>query len=127
MKLMMTTPHFIFSIFLFFLFFSCIEPQKTIYGVNLGGWLMLEKWITPSLFPSDSRIVDEWTFCQYLGHDKAKSALTTHWENWVTENDLAMLSSAGGFSHFFLRLSISSSHSSSYSYRLLDTLNTSRS
>lgn len=41
--------------------FFCPEAvdlvQKKIHGVNLGGWLVLEPWITPSLFeqftPSD--------------------------------------------------------------------------
>src|SRR6185437_13165895 len=37
-------------------------------GVNLGGWLSLEPFITPSLFNYDSNlgIIDEWTLCTYL-------------------------------------------------------------
>ncbi|CAD6887278.1 unnamed protein product [Tilletia caries] len=39
----------------------------TVRGVNIGGWLVAEPWVTPSLFSAvDSRVVDEWTFGQYV-------------------------------------------------------------
>ncbi len=38
------------------------------WQVNLGGWLLLEPWITPSLFEAigDPNVKDEWTFCEYV-------------------------------------------------------------
>ncbi len=46
--------------------FGCGDGK--IRGVNLGGWLVLEPWITPSIFEEvnvgkdKGTIVDEWTF-----------------------------------------------------------------
>ncbi|KAL7421647.1 hypothetical protein Q5752_003416 [Cryptotrichosporon argae] len=62
-------------------------------GVNLGGWLILENWMMPSLFevsPLDEYTVnDEWTYCQILGKAECLSRLETHWDTWVTEEDFA--------------------------------------
>ncbi|PPR01922.1 hypothetical protein CVT24_001261 [Panaeolus cyanescens] len=66
-------------------------------GVNLGGWLVLESWITPSLFDAtnDWRIVDEWTFCQYQSKSVATQALRNHWGSWITEKDFVAIKQAG--------------------------------
>jgi hypothetical protein len=39
-----------------------------IYGVNLGGWLLLEPFITPSVFKAIEHIPikDEWVLTEYL-------------------------------------------------------------
>lgn len=43
-----------------------------IRGVNLGGWLLLEPWISPKLFEevnvgeNQDKIVDEYTYAQYV-------------------------------------------------------------
>ena len=48
-----------------------------IRGVNLGGWLVTEPWITPVFFEeenvgaNDGLVVDEWTFAQYVERDHA--------------------------------------------------------
>jgi hypothetical protein len=39
---------------------SFARPDK-MRGVNLGGWLVLEKWLTPSLFQGTTAR-DEWEF-----------------------------------------------------------------
>ncbi|PWN47653.1 glycoside hydrolase [Violaceomyces palustris] len=64
-------------------------------GVNLGGWLVAEPWITPSLFDNtgDSRVIDEWTFGQYVGD--AYSRLESHWASFITEDDFRQIASAG--------------------------------
>jgi hypothetical protein len=69
--------------------------SQKVRGVNLGGWLVLEPWITPSLFDNtgDSRVVDEWTFCQFAPN--AQSVLTNHWNTWITESDFAAIAAAG--------------------------------
>ncbi|OXG24862.1 glucan 1,3-beta-glucosidase [Cryptococcus neoformans Ze90-1] len=68
-----------------------------IRGVNIGGWLVTEPFITPSLFEAtgNNDIVDEWTFCQYQDYDTARSALMNHWDTWFTEDDFAKISAAG--------------------------------
>lgn len=49
--------------------------DELIRGVNLGGWLLLEPWITPVFFEevnvgnNSGLIVDEWTYAQYLEPD----------------------------------------------------------
>lgn len=43
-----------------------------VQGVNLGGWLVLEPWITPSLFYSSLNRIegnvafDSYTFCEVM-------------------------------------------------------------
>lgn len=72
-------------------------PDK-IYGVNLGGWLLLEPWITPSLFqqfPDSAGVVDEWTFCEYLGKDQAINQLEAHWDSFFSKDDLQILKDGG--------------------------------
>ncbi|KAI0232938.1 hypothetical protein L0F63_004085, partial [Massospora cicadina] len=79
---------------------ACFQYGETkVRGVNLGGWLVLEPWITPSLFEQfqgrPNPAVDEWTFCEVLGKEEAANQLKRHWETWVTEGDLARLAAAG--------------------------------
>ncbi|CAG8334229.1 unnamed protein product [Penicillium salamii] len=65
-------------------------------GVNLGGWLVLEPWITPSIFDAaGDAAVDEWSLCQTLGQDKCKSVLSDHWQKFITADDLNQIASAG--------------------------------
>ncbi|TBU62583.1 exo-beta-1,3-glucanase [Dichomitus squalens] len=66
-------------------------------GVNLGGWLVLEPWITPSLFDNtgNDAIVDEWTFGQLQSRSTAQSVLTNHWNTWITEQDFVDIAAAG--------------------------------
>ncbi|KAF4547532.1 Glucan 1,3-beta-glucosidase-like protein 2 [Elsinoe fawcettii] len=66
--------------------------NEIVRGVNLGGWLVIEPWITPSIFetadPDFSRgIVDEYTLGQKLGYQAAEAALKNHWSSWVTRDD----------------------------------------
>ncbi|KAH9884101.1 glycoside hydrolase family 5 protein [Xylariomycetidae sp. FL2044] len=66
-------------------------------GVNLGGWLSLEPFITPSLFDYDSKlgIVDEWTLCSHLGPKTAASTLEKHYATFVTEATFSEIQAAG--------------------------------
>ena len=61
-----------------------------IRGVNIGGWLVLEPYITPSLFQQwapGTEPVDEWHYTQYLGKEVAADRLETHWKTFYTEDD----------------------------------------
>ncbi|TXT12901.1 hypothetical protein VHUM_01302 [Vanrija humicola] len=71
--------------------------SQKIRGVNLGGWLVIEPWITPSLFDNTGNdgIVDEWTFAAYQDRGVAAAALKRHWDTFYTEADFAQIAAAG--------------------------------
>ncbi|KIP08203.1 glycoside hydrolase family 5 protein [Phlebiopsis gigantea 11061_1 CR5-6] len=71
--------------------------QEPVRGVNLGGWFVLEPWITPSIFESlnDSNIVDEYTLGQNIAPDVALPILQNHWATWITEDDFKAIAAAG--------------------------------
>lgn len=71
--------------------------SEKVRGVNIGGWLVAEPWITPSLFDNtgNSAIIDEWTFGLYQDYDTAHSALQNHWDTFYTESDFAAIAAAG--------------------------------
>ncbi len=62
-------------------------------GVNLGGWLVLEKWMTPSLFEGLAAR-DETTWCAELGADAAPR-LRAHWDRFISRDDFAWLAGVG--------------------------------
>ena len=67
-------------------------------GVNLGGWFVLEPWITPSIFndwADQTTVVDEYTYTQTLGKSEASSRLTNHWNTWITQDDFNQIAAAG--------------------------------
>lgn len=73
-----------------------------IRGVNLGGWFVLEPYITPSLFEGWSNglddlqtPVDEYTYCKKLGKSLAHQRLDTHWKTWYTEADFKQIKALG--------------------------------
>ncbi|MDB5169745.1 MAG: glucan 1,3-beta-glucosidase [Candidatus Saccharibacteria bacterium] len=61
-------------------------------GVNLGGWLVLEPWLTPSLF-ANSTATDEYTYCQQ--NQAAWRKLKQHRDTFITEKDFAWLAAHG--------------------------------
>ncbi|KAH0005087.1 glycoside hydrolase, partial [Aureobasidium melanogenum] len=69
---------------------------EKVRGVNLGGWFVLEPWITPSIFEATpDNVVDEYTYCQTLGSSEAYSRLSNHWNTWITEDDFHQIAAAG--------------------------------
>lgn len=60
-------------------------------GVNLGGWLVLERWMTPSLF-AGTDAVDEYTFMQTPG---ALRKLRDHHKTFIREEDFRWLCDNG--------------------------------
>ncbi len=67
---------------------------RKLRGVNLGGWLVLEKWITPSLFEG-LKATDETTYCAELGEAEATRRLHQHWNTFIIREDFAWLKQAG--------------------------------
>ena len=67
----------------------------TVKGVNIGGWLVLEPWITPTIFNNfNDGVVDEWTLCEKHPNE-ASSILQKHWDSWLKKEDLQTIYSAG--------------------------------
>ena len=73
--------------------------SEKIRGVNIGGWLVLEPWITPSIFskfPNSKGIVDEFTLNEKLGSQVAHDQiLKPHWDSWVTLADFQKIAASG--------------------------------
>jgi glucan 1,3-beta-glucosidase len=67
---------------------------QKVRGVNLGGWLLLEPWITPSMFEGIDA-VDECTLTQVLGKDAAYEKLSQHWNTFITQDDFNQIAAAG--------------------------------
>jgi len=67
--------------------------RRKLRGVNLGGWLVLEKWMKPSLFEG-LVATDETTWCAELGRD-AGPRLRAHWDSWITRDDFLWLAERG--------------------------------
>ncbi|KAF2202047.1 glycoside hydrolase [Delitschia confertaspora ATCC 74209] len=68
--------------------------NQKVRGVNLGGWFVLEPWITPSLFEGNAA-KDEYTLTQILGKDEAYNTLSNHWNTWITQGDFSEIANAG--------------------------------
>lgn len=95
---------------------TCIEDthsvpfNNAVRGVNLGGWMVLEPWITPSLFyqflgqPEGKVGMDSYTFCEVLGGKEANRQLKAHWETWVTEEIILQLKKSGAVNSLRLPL-----------------------
>ncbi|ODQ64453.1 exo-1,3-beta glucanase [Nadsonia fulvescens var. elongata DSM 6958] len=77
--------------------------NSKVRGVNLGGWLVLEPYITPSLFEpfrtnsynDDGIPVDEYHYTQALGKEEALARLQTHWQTFYTEQDFIDMAAYG--------------------------------
>jgi glucan 1,3-beta-glucosidase len=64
---------------------------KTQYGVNLGGWLVLEKWLTPTVFKGTSA-KDEYGL---MTEPDAKERIRAHRDTFMTEEDWQWLAKDG--------------------------------
>ncbi|KAL6709923.1 hypothetical protein ACN47E_000708 [Coniothyrium glycines] len=72
--------------------------KTPIRGVNVGGWLNLEPFITPSYFErwgSRDGVVDEWTLLSKLGPTKTKDTLEKHYSSFITRKTFSDIRAAG--------------------------------
>lgn len=75
--------------------------NEAVRGVNLGSYMVLEPWITPSLFyqflgKKEGEVgMDSYSFCEVLGGEEANRQLKNHWETWVTEELITKLKDSG--------------------------------
>ncbi|KAI4286656.1 MAG: hypothetical protein L6R35_004093 [Caloplaca aegaea] len=78
-----------------------IYGTMPIRGVNVGGWLSIEPFITPSYFKSykpNQGIIDEYTLTRELGPQKAAKTLERHYSMFIKEEDFKQIQAAG-FDH----------------------------
>ena len=69
-----------------------------VMGVNLGGWFVLEPWITPSMFSDwadNQQVKDEHGLCATLGSQEAYNRLSAHWNSWITQDDFNQIAKVG--------------------------------
>jgi len=81
------------------------DDEEKMRGVNLGGWLVLEPWVTPSMLwpflcvgpcPADETpVIDERSFCDRLGPDEARLRLEILRSTWVTEATFVRIAASG--------------------------------
>jgi glucan 1,3-beta-glucosidase len=69
-------------------------------GVNLGGWLVAEQWMTWDSpiwqdVPSNYSSIGEFATMKYLGHSKGDKRFEKHRSQWITEKDIAEIASYG--------------------------------
>ncbi|KAK8208528.1 glucan 1,3-beta-glucosidase precursor [Phyllosticta capitalensis] len=71
--------------------------SEKVKGVSLGGWLVAEPFIKPSLFKpyASQGVVDEYTLGKVLGKDKAREVLEPHWKSWITFGDFLKIRAMG--------------------------------
>lgn len=73
--------------------------KNRIFGVNLGGWLVLEPFITPAYFEKYKGAVDEWTLSELIAADPnsggLQAFLENHYDTFITEADFANIAGAG--------------------------------
>jgi glucan 1,3-beta-glucosidase len=62
-------------------------------GVNLGAWLVLEKWMVPDVYRGTDAS-DEYGLCLALG-DKARARLEEHRKTFITEDDFRWIRNSG--------------------------------
>ena len=97
------------SIIMFVLFILALTQltwlganSAAIVGTNIGGWQVLEPWITPSLFyrflgkdKSEGVGMDSWTLCEALGPEEGNKLMRAHWDSWITEDHVKDLADRG--------------------------------
>ncbi|KAG8955546.1 hypothetical protein FRC03_011098 [Tulasnella sp. 419] len=67
-----------------------------IFGVNLGGWLNTEPFISPALYEQFyPNAVDEYTLSQQLAANGGIGQLEDHYKTFITEEDFALIAGAG--------------------------------
>lgn len=63
-------------------------------GVNLGNWLVLEKWMSPGLFEGTDA-EDETTLCRRLDDVVKRERYAMHRDSFITDRDIAYLANHG--------------------------------
>lgn len=70
------------------------EGARALHGVNLAGWLVLEPWVTPSLF-SGTGAFTEAELASALAPERYAALLARHRASFVDEGDFARIAQRG--------------------------------
>lgn len=68
--------------------------MNALYGVNVGGWLVLERWITPGVFRGTDA-TDEHSLAHDLGKKEFQKRITHHRDTFITEKHIQQLAQRG--------------------------------
>ncbi|RMZ90013.1 hypothetical protein DV736_g2767, partial [Chaetothyriales sp. CBS 134916] len=70
--------------------------KMPVRGVNVGGWLSIEPFITPSLFnyPASANVVDEYTLSSHL-NSSATRVIESHYATFITKQTFEDIKNAG--------------------------------
>ncbi len=71
-----------------------LQMEKKIRGVNLGNWLVLERWMEPELFRGTDAEDETW-LRRLLPVEELKQRLAEHRDSWIRETDLRWLAKQG--------------------------------
>lgn len=63
-------------------------------GVNLGNWLVLEKWMSPALF-AGTTAEDEYYLPRKLSKEVYEARIKIHRSEYITERDFVTIKSMG--------------------------------
>mmetsp|Transcript_15406 Transcript_15406/g.30416 ORF Transcript_15406/g.30416 Transcript_15406/m.30416 type:complete len:525 (-) Transcript_15406:58-1632(-) len=71
--------------------------QAPYFGVNLGGWLLLERWQCGSLFAdyTEAQAPDEFSLSQCLGAAAAAEKIGAWRDTWITRSDFEAIKDKG--------------------------------
>ncbi|MFA5007276.1 MAG: cellulase family glycosylhydrolase [Candidatus Izemoplasmatales bacterium] len=70
--------------------------MEKIRAVNLGGWFVLERWMSPALFDASPVPIPKQCETSFVTHHPdAATALAEHWRTWITTDDIRWLRAQG--------------------------------
>lgn len=71
-----------------------MNHEMKVRGVNLGNWLVLEKWMSPHMFEGTDA-ADEYHLARQLAPEVYRERICRHREEYITEYDFAWLAKNG--------------------------------
>ena len=76
---------------------SWLPRTEKVRGVNLGSQFIIEPWMAYDEWNSMGcgDLNDEWECVEQLGQKVADAVFEKHWDTWITQEDIANISSLG--------------------------------
>ena len=68
--------------------------SERLHGVNLSGWLIVEPWVTPSLFAATGATTED-ELLKVLGEAAYQEKVRKHYDTFVFEDDFQRMAAAG--------------------------------
>lgn len=71
------------------------ESFDKVYGTNAGNMFVIEKWMSANWFDNIApKATDMWGLLLELGEDRAREVLASHYDTWITEEDIQVMAAA---------------------------------